>query len=163
MFFTELKSKQRQVLMSVLRENQKLDFNSVNHIPSCSVPVITDSKLDDRIFKGAVNFVLCNPRFSVHLKEDEKLGRFPFSELKSDHNCAQEKLPKARQRRERGGGERLHQSAAPGAADWPTLEACPGRNYDPISILKTGIFLTFRPLSNALKIGGCTEQSLRHH
>ena len=33
------------------------------------------------------SFVLCNPRFSVHLKEDEKLGRFPFSELKSDHNC----------------------------------------------------------------------------
>ena len=35
----------------------------------------------------------------------------------------------------------------------PTLEACPGRNYEPISILKTGIFLTFCPLSNATKIG----------
>ena len=33
-------------------------------------------------------------RFSMHLKEDKKLGRFPFSELKSVHNCAQDKLPK---------------------------------------------------------------------
>ena len=113
------------------------------------------------VFKDAVKVGLCNPRFSVHLKEDEKLGRFPFSELKSDHNCAQERLPKVspRQRRERGGGEGRTESLAPGAADARTLEACPGRKYDPISILKTGIFLTFRPLSNALKIGGCTDQT----
>ena len=53
-------------------------------------------------------------------------------------------------------GERTAQHHAPGAAIAQTLEACPGRNYEPISILKTGIFLTFRPLSNALKIWGCT-------
>ena len=50
-------------------------------------------------------------------------------------------------------GERTAQKYAPGAAIAPTLEACPGRNYEPISILKTGIFLTFCPLSNASKIG----------
>ena len=91
----------------------------------------------------------------MHLKEDKKLGRFPFSELKSVHNCARDKLPKmsARQRREKGGGERTAQNHAPGAAIAPILEACPGRNYEPISILKMGIFLTFCPLSNASKIG----------
>ena len=31
------------------------------------------------------------------------------------------------------------------------MNACPGRNYGPISILKTGIFLTFCTLSNATK------------
>ena len=50
-------------------------------------------------------------------------------------------------------GERTVQNHAPGAAIVPTLEACPGRNYEPISILKTGTFLTFCPLSNASKIG----------
>ena len=42
---------------------------------------------------------------------------------------------------------------SPCAAARSSLEACPGRNYDPISILETGIFRTFRPLSNAPKIG----------
>ena len=51
-------------------------------------------------------------------------------------------------------GERTAQNHAPGAAIIaPTLEACPWRNYEPISILKTGIFLTFCPLSNASKMG----------
>ena len=50
-------------------------------------------------------------------------------------------------------GERTAQHHAPGAAIAPTLEACPGRNYEPISTLKTGNFLTFCPLSNASKIG----------
>jgi len=49
-------------------------------------------------------------------------------------------------------------TAAPGASGLRppelrgvSLEACPGRNYGPISILKTGIFLTFCTLSNATK------------
>ena len=123
------------------------------------------NELDDDFgkVKGAVKFGLCNPRFSVHLKEDEKLGRFPFSELKSDHNCAQDKLPKSarRQRPARGFQCSPPPILSPSAAAGSLLEASPGRNYDPISILKTGIFLTFRPLSNALKIGGCTDQTLQ--
>ena len=112
------------------------------------------------VVKDAVRVGLCNPRFSVHLKEDEKLGRFPFSELKSDNNCAQDKLPKfaRRQRPARGFQCSPPPLLSPCAAAGSLLEASPGRNYEPISILKTGIFLTFRPLSNALKIGGCTDQ-----
>ena len=68
----------------------------------------------------------------------------------------------ATQGERRGGEGGLHKRPAPGAAFCPTLEAFPGRNYDPISILKTGIFLTFRPLLNAIQIGGYIEQSLQY-
>ena len=73
---------------------------------------ITGGMSTHTILKGAVYFVLCRYRFPMHLKEDKKLGRFPFSELKSDHNCARDKLPKmsARQRRERGGGRGPHKT-----------------------------------------------------
>ena len=40
--------------------------------------------------KGGRILCFVQYRFSMHLKEEKKLGRFPFSELKSVHNCAQD-------------------------------------------------------------------------